>query len=257
MPNHDNHSHSLDILGIKPIGDSVAHVTKATVDGAASFLAKICHPAAEELGLLFQDKVRAWRANNAIAVVQAAQKRLQINTTPLHAHPRLVSSILEHGSWSDDPDLQSIWGGLLASSCCPDGKDDSNVIFVNLLSHLTTIQVKVLAYSCVQCSKKVSPLGLIGPAGELHISADELKKIVGSEDLHRIDRELDNLRGLELINNGFDLQSQIIEISPTSLALNLFSRCQGFAGSSVDFFGITPSAASSSPISGINTGEAQ
>lgn len=252
MPKNDNNS--IDILGIKPIGDSVAHVTKATVDGASSFLARICLPAAEEFGLLIQDKVRAWRANNAIAVVQAAQNRLQDKTIPLHAHPRLVSSILENGSWSDDPDFQSIWGGLLASSCCPDGKDDSNLIFVNLLSHLTGVQVKVLAYSCEQCIKKVSPLGLIVPSGEIRVSEDELKKIVGSNDLHRIDRELDNLRGLELINNGINLQSQIIEISPTSLALNLFSRCQGFAGSPVEYFGIAPSAESSSSSTVINTG---
>jgi len=243
MPDNDNRS--FDILGIKPIGDSVAHVTKATVDGASSFLAKICLPAAEEFGLLLQDKVRAWRANNAVAVVQVAQERLTEKATPLHAHPRLVSSILEHGSWSDDPGFQSIWGGLLASSCCPDGKDDSNVVFVHLLSHLTAVQVSVLAYSCEHCPKKVSPLGLIGPANELRISEEKLKQIAGSDDLHRIDRELDNLRGLELISNGIDMESHLIEIAPTSLALNLYVRCQGFAGSPVEYFGIAKSAMSS------------
>lgn len=246
---------SLDILGIKPIGDSVAHATKATVDGASSFLAKICLPAAEEFGLLLQDKVRAWRANNALAVVQAAQVRLKEQATQLHAHPRLVSSILEQGSWSDDPGFQSIWGGLLASSCCSDGKDDSNVVFVHLVSHLTAVQVKVLAYACEQCPKMMSPLGLIGPATELRISEVELRKIAGSDDLHRIDRELDNLRGLELIGHGIDMHSQLIDIAPTSLALNLYVRCQGFAGSPVEYFSIAPSPVSSNTT--VNTDAAQ
>lgn len=236
MPETKNHS--LDILGIKPVGESLLHVTKATADGASSFLARICLPAAEEFGLLLQDKVRAWRANNALRVVETAQAKLGNSAVPMHAHPRLVASIIDHGSWSDDPDFQSIWGGLLASSCTPDGKDDSNLIFVNLLSNLTGIQIRVIAYACEQCKKKVSPLGLIGPASELQIDEAKLKEITGSIDLHRIDRELDNLRGLELINNGIDMQSHTIEISPTSLALNLYARCQGFSGSPVEYFGV-------------------
>lgn len=129
----DNNSRSLDILCIKHIGDSVAHITKATVDGASSFLAKICLPAAEEFGLLLQDKVRSWRARNSLKILPAAQEKLQKRqheqTNLLQAHPHLVSSILEHGFWNNDPYVQSIWGGLLASSCCYDGMDDSNIIF--------------------------------------------------------------------------------------------------------------------------------
>lgn len=238
MPGNENNS--LDILGIKPIGDSVAHVTKASVDGASTFLAKICLPAAEEFGLLLQDKVRVWRAKNARCVVDVAQAKLGNASVPVHAHPRLAASIIEHGSWADDADFQTIWGGLLASSCTPDGKDDSNLIFVNLLSSLSSIQIRVLAYACEQCAKKISPLGLIGPDGELLIDEAKLKEISKSNDLHRIDRELDNLRGLELISNGIDLSSQRIEISPTSLALNLYVRCQGYAGSPVEYFEIEP-----------------
>lgn len=43
---------SLDVLGVKPIADSVNTVTKGTVDGASAFLSRICLPAAEEFGLL-------------------------------------------------------------------------------------------------------------------------------------------------------------------------------------------------------------
>ncbi len=65
---------SLDILGIKPIADSVNTVTKGTVDGASAFLSRICLPAAEEFGLLLRDKVSAWRSNNAIAIAHKAKK---------------------------------------------------------------------------------------------------------------------------------------------------------------------------------------
>ena len=44
---------SLDILGIKPVADSVNRLTRAAVDGASAFLSRICLPAAEELDYCF------------------------------------------------------------------------------------------------------------------------------------------------------------------------------------------------------------
>lgn len=115
MPEHE--SRSLDVLGIKPVADAFSHVTKATVDGASAFLSRICLPAAEEFVLLVQDVVRAWRAKNAVRVVAAAQAHAEkyFPNQEIHAYPRLVAEVLEHGSWSDDETLQQLWGGLLAS----------------------------------------------------------------------------------------------------------------------------------------------
>jgi hypothetical protein len=134
----DQNSNSLDILGVKPVADAVSHLSKATVDGASSFLSRICLPAAGEFGLLLQDKVRAWRAKNAVRVVAEAQARLAkyLPIQDCHAHPRLVANVIEEGSWADDATLQEMWGGLLASSCSPDGNDDSNLIFIGLLKQL-------------------------------------------------------------------------------------------------------------------------
>jgi hypothetical protein len=64
----EDESKSLDILGLKPYGDSVKVVTQAAVDGAAAYLGKICLPAAEEFGLLLKDKVSRWRAANAVSI---------------------------------------------------------------------------------------------------------------------------------------------------------------------------------------------
>jgi hypothetical protein len=240
MPEHD--SRSLDVLGIKPVADAISHVTKATVDGASAFLSRICLPAAEEFGLLLQDRVRAWRAGNTVRVVAAAQayaERYRPDQES-HAHPRLVATILEHGSWSDDSTLQQLWGGLLTSSCSEDGRDDSNLIFVTLLSQLTALQVRLLAYGCEKCQKMVTPSGLIMPIPGLYVDIPTLNSIAGTADLHRIDRELDHLRGLELIQMGIHAVMQTIDLTPSALALNLYVRCQGFRGSPVEFFDLMP-----------------
>lgn len=235
-------SNSLDILGIKPVGEAVNSVVKGTVDGAAAFLSRICLPAAEEFGLLLRDKVSHWRTANLIKISQKAEKKLKAtpDSEERHAHPRLVHLTLENGSWADSNEFQEMWAGLLASSCTKDGRDESNLIFINLLSQLTSIQVRVLNYSCEKSEKSITIGGWLHTK-ELHIPLEELQTVTGIEDFHRLDRELDHLRSLELITSGFDPDSTIAEIAPTTLALHLYVRCQGSLQSPVDFFGLAAS----------------
>ncbi|HVG17896.1 MAG TPA: Abi-alpha family protein [Blastocatellia bacterium] len=233
-------SKSLDILGIKPVADSVNRLTRAAVEGAAAFLSRICLPAAEELGLLFRDKVANWRARNAVLIVDRAREKLDAksaDTSTLHAHPRIVGQIIEAGSWSETDEIQDMWGGLLASSCSEDGRDDSNLIFANLLGQLTSLQAQVINYACENATKSVSQFGLIY-ARALKIDETELKRITGTDDIHRIDRELDFLRALELIDHGFNLESSIADITPTALALQLYMRCKGHRGTPLTFYGL-------------------
>ena len=107
-------------------------------------------PAAEEVGLLLQDKVRAYRAKNLALIAAHAESIYNTDTTLQggHVHPRLLAATIEHGSWADDAALQRMWAGLLASSVSPDGQDDSNVIFTNLLAQLTSLQVRVGIWRC-------------------------------------------------------------------------------------------------------------
>ncbi len=239
----DNESRSLDVLGIKPVADAISHATKASIDGASAFLGRICLPAAEEFGLLLQDKVRAWRAKNTVALVAQAQERFDKYQTNAraHAHPRLVAAVIDHGSWSDDKTLQQMWGGLLASSCSEDGRDESNLIFINLLSQLTSLQVRVLAYGCEHADKLVTSTGLIMPKDELMVDIPTLTSIAGTDDVHRLDRELDHLRELGLIIVGFEPDMPTVDVTPSALGLNLFVRSQGFTGTPVDFFGLKSS----------------
>ena len=62
----------------------------------------------------------------------------------VHAHPRILFKIIEEGSWSEDGVVQDMWAGLVQSSCSDSGDDDSNLIFINLLSNMTKLQAKIL-----------------------------------------------------------------------------------------------------------------
>jgi hypothetical protein len=228
---------SLDILGLKPVAESINTITKGTVAGASAFLSLICLPAAEEFGLLLKDQVSEWRANNAIKIANKAQSLLEKGEEKVvvSAPPRIIYSTIEQGSWTEDDLVQSFWAGLLASSCTPDGKDESNLIFINILTQLTTSQVKLINYVCETGTTFKSPGGWI-TANFFSMEADELKKISGINDLHQLDRELDHLRSLDLIAGGFDPHSTQANVTPSSLCLQLYVRGQGYIGSPIDYF---------------------
>ncbi|WP_052380151.1 MULTISPECIES: hypothetical protein [unclassified Pseudoalteromonas] len=228
---------SLDILGVKPIADSVNTVTTGSVKGASAFLSRICLPAAEEFGLLLKDKVSSWRANNAVQITNKAQALLekQVGNVSLNAHPRIVYSTIESGSWAEDDFMQNLWAGLLASSCTEKGKDESNLILVNLLSQITTSQCKLLDYACSNCKVFKSEAGWIGALGN-SMELSELIEIMDIQDVHQIDRELDHLRALELISGGFQIDHTIAKVKPMALGLHLYVRGQGYVGEPNSYF---------------------
>ncbi len=46
------------------------------------------------------------------------------------------------------------------------------------------------------------------------------------------------MRGLQLIVAGFHPEDQNAEITPTTLALQMYAKCQGFMGSPLQFYGV-------------------
>lgn len=238
-----NEDKSLDILGIKPIGNSIESVTTGVVAGASSFLSRICLPAAEEFGLLLRDRVGLWRANNAAAIASRAEKLLGASAEqPLHAHPRIVANVIELGSWSDSEEVQEMWAGLLASACTPDGRDDSNLMFLDLLAKLTVSQARLFDFICSNCKKTVAPAGWI-LSKDFSLSLDDLKRITGLTDFHRIDLELDHFRSLGLLNDmqgGFNPYSTQADVAPSALALQMFVRCRGSAADPIAYYDAKP-----------------
>lgn len=231
---------SLDILGIKPIADSINTLTSAAVDGARAFLSRICLPAAEEFGLLLRDIVSHWREKNTISIIQKAERKLieKNSDSEAYAHPRLVASIIENGSWIDMEFLQDMWAGLLSSSCTKDGKDESNLIFINLLNQITSSEAKIFNTCCEKAKKFISNAGWIY-AQEFTLELSELQAITSIANVHRLDHELDHLRSLELIEGGFDPNTTNAFEKPTPLGLHMYVRCQGFNGSPVEFFDLS------------------
>ena len=231
-------SKSTDLLGLAPYGEAIKVVAQASVDGLGAVLGRICLPAAEEVGLAFRDRVAGWRKRNATLIALKADQLLA-GAPGLHAHPRSVLQIVEHGSLTDDAELQEMWAGLLASSCSADGQDESNLIFIGLLSGLTSSQVRMLNDVCEKSNKRLTSAGWLMADREIY-TAGRLVELTGISDFHRIDRELDHLRSLGLLGEraGFlvNAQDKIADLTPTTLGLQMFARCCGSRESPEAFF---------------------
>jgi hypothetical protein len=236
----NNADRSLDIFGAKPIAEAANTVTTAATAGAGAFLSRICLPAAEEFGLLLRDKVSAWRARNAEAIVMRAAVMFEAlpNSEARHAHPRIVGGIFENGSWIDDEEVRTMWAGLLATSCTETGRSQENLIYINLLAQLTTSQARIVSYACTSATKFKSETGLL-LAQTFSTPTEQIINASGTQDLHVLDLEVDHLREIGLLDmeSGLSPQKNILcRLTPSAIALQMHVRCNGHVGSPLEYF---------------------
>ena len=223
--------------------------TRGVIDGAAAFLSRLCLPAAEELGLALRDRISAWRAKNAVQMLDRANTiyRSSDPDPTDRLNPRLTFFAIKAASWIDDDQVQAMWSGLLASSTSSDGRSDENLLFMSLLKQLSSFQVLVLRFAVERSSKKVTARGLVYSAPLAHIPVESFPALFGTGDLHRIDRELDHLHDLGLIGStrlypglpgGIEISSGMANLTPTPLAMHLYIRAQGSKLSPAEYWNL-------------------
>ncbi|MRG98638.1 Abi-alpha family protein [Polyangium spumosum] len=238
----DRRSSTGDLLGLAPYGEAVKLGVDRATSGIGQLLTWICKPAAEEIGLLFRDKIRAWRAVNAEKIAKETLRLLLErgdDPAKLAAPPQLVHAILDSGSWTEDELLQRLWAGLLASACNVEGNDNRSQKFVDHLKRLSPAQAKILKFACEMGPKKLTSAGLLYTE-DFVVSIECLKTLTALRELEDIDAELDHLRHLGLLmenGGGIPLHSDATNanIAPSALGLYLFARCSGVA-SARDFY---------------------
>lgn len=235
----DEELNILNSIDAVPISYPIKRITDATIDGVSSFLGKICMPAAEEAGLLLKDQIHAWRAKNIIRIVEKSKGLLAFdpNTFELKASPRVIWKILENGSWTEDENLQNMWAGLLASSCTNEGKDESNLIYIDLLSRITPSEALILNYIGEKCSKDQDVLYY-----DITFQANQelVKRIPYLVDFNHLTRELNHLESLGLIKhlNAFESEGRMpyAIMDTTKVTLDLYVRCNGSSLPTKEYF---------------------
>lgn len=213
------------------------------VAGALAFAQRICPSAIDDVRSLLREGLSNYRIVSATEIALKAERILALtpDADRMHLPANMLLRILEAGSWAETDSTQDLWAGLLAASCTLDGVDDFNMAHVELLSQLTTIHFRIFAAACTRGTKYIAGDDRVA-ARPIRLTAAEMTQIAGSHDLIRIQRDLEHLSDLGLLSITVRSASfgpiDGTDITPTSLALELFARCNGFRGTAQDFYGI-------------------
>ena len=195
---------------------------------ALGVLRHISSPATEEVSRSLHEKFSNQRVASAVTIAITAQEYLSRESESAHlvAHPDLVQRLLEHGSWADSEPIQTLWAGLLASSCTVDGQDQSNLVFIELLDKLTPIHLRIFNAVCA----KMSAFGAGAPKS-LYCAAEELIEMSGTHNLLKIQQTIAHLStsGLfaESAKSSYASPDDETKTTPTALGLQMYARCHG------------------------------
>ncbi|HXS78100.1 MAG TPA: PilZ domain-containing protein [Terracidiphilus sp.] len=217
---------------------------------AIAFINRISSASIDRVTWLLRRGLSSHRLENAVEVALHAEELLALNPAHRRAsvHPDVVLRILEDGSWPDSEWIQHYWSGLLVSSCTQSDSHTPDLEAPELLSQLTTIQARILAAACDSASKYVDSYGHIR-AKRLARSADELIRISGTHDLAHIDRDVQHLSWLGLLEQTvkwkFFAALEEANITPTPLGLKLYARCHAHRADLAQFYGLETAMAPS------------
>ena len=226
--------------------------TSILVKSTVNFLGRICNPAADEIGLLLEDKVKAYRSNNFTKIVKKAEEKVnKKERIEPKINPRILHSIYEHGSWSETDDLQNMWAGILTSSCF-DNASDKNMLYVDILSKITTTEAKIFSYIAENIKWTINDSTTLPESNAFFPQVAEVNKRCGIKDLEQLDESMTHLAALGVIrfeeypniehynstnnnsNEEFDETSQpspdwgyAVELSLTQIGYRLFLKTQG------------------------------
>ena len=166
---------------------------------SVGFLSRICPGGAGKIGQLVGGRLSHDKLANAVSIALKAESLLAFELVKdrLRADPDLVVRILEDGSSTDEDWLKNFWAGLLATSCTAEEDDESSLVFVELLSQLTTFPVRILTVVCTRATKVLAESGAIS-AKPLACKIEELMLKTGSRG-PQLERDLECLSEFGLI----------------------------------------------------------
>lgn len=214
------------------INDPYCIVREMRMARALAFLRRVCPTADEHTTQLLHKTLSNIRAANIVEVALRAERLLaeREDADCAVAHPDLISKILEHGSWVDVDWLQDLWAGLLATSCTFEGQDESNLVYVNLLSKLSPLPTQILTMACAKAVQSMTETSKPSPT-RLACSAEEIARITRSNNLLKIYKSIGELSELGLVEkNPRSVSAEnagAAKAMPTQLALEMFARCNG------------------------------
>jgi hypothetical protein len=201
---------------------------------ALGFLRRICPATTEEMQQSLHKRLSSKRVTTAVEIALGAEELLAqvAPRAKVQAHPDMVRRILENGSWTEDHAIRQWWAGLLASACSTETPDGSNSVFIDLLSKLMPVHLRVMEFVCPRANDRIAA-GEPAATLEVYCTSEELIEAVGSQTISRIHQTMGQLSSLALLAETnkpsyVDVTDKMkTRATPTALGLKMYARCHG------------------------------
>lgn len=197
-----------------------------------AFLQHVSPEAEGRILVLLSGRMSREAAERAVEIVLKAEELLVARKCEIRTNvsPTLVLQILEDGPKPDEEETRQLWAELLATSCMAGTDDAENMNMVVLLSEMDALELRVFMAACskaMQCGWKP---GLVFYQ-DLHVSVDEIKRISHLQDLVSIERVMNHLYGMGMVEQTARplvcAPIEEVNLTPTLLGLKLYIRCIG------------------------------
>jgi hypothetical protein len=193
------------------------------------FLCRLCQSGAEEAILLLGGQLDPTRTECVFEIALGAEKLLSTdrNADKMRADPKLVAHMMREGSWAHSVQQKQLWIGLFANSCKPEGWDDSNMVFADMLVNITPAQATIFIEGCNRALRSMNETDT-APPRRIVQSPHEMIELTHMYDLTRVATDVAYLYNLGVIDKLFDFTSYVetenFDITPSSVGIDLFRR---------------------------------
>lgn len=209
-----------------------------------TFLNRICPAGQQAICKRLRHDLSNYRVASAVEIALRAESLLNHSHAAVQFRIDLpvLLRILNDGSWANDNWRISLWAGLLATCSANSPNSDADTALLNAMSQLAAVHARLLVITCRRTTKYRSEDGLVS-ALPLSLTTDEIIRVAGTHDLHRIDCDLEHLAHLGLFlkrqRSRFFVALDDASMTPSTLGLELYARSHGHSGPLCDFYSIT------------------
>lgn len=211
------------------------------MEKALGFLSRLCPESTQEMTHLMHVGLGSMCVANAVQLVLNAESRLDAEPDgdKMHANPQTVLRIIADGSWADEDWIRELWVGLLVASSAVDAADQLGPDFADRLSQLAPVHVRIFKASCTEAEKHNFGDDRVA-ARPLSRTVKEIQQITGVQSHTKIESDVIHLAALGLLESAVRARSFLLQdeinLTPSSLSLELYARCNGHRGNVQDFY---------------------
>lgn len=238
----------------KAMGNTSPEMQQAT----ANLFSRIFGPSADAIGEAL-GRYTTYRLRNVGRIVNRADVKSGHGPNQGMANPRVSHVLLEEGSYCDNEVMVDYLGGVLAASRTPDGRDDRAVAWSNLVTSLSSLQVRAHYLLYREWAARLHDLndlnlGVDGGRSQalMQIELEEFYKVLVDESDVELSAALSHsivglvrvgllgdsysfgpTKDMGHINSGFE---SVLAVSPSVTGIELYGWAQGLSGLSAQEF---------------------